>query len=171
MTATVRLALIAALGVLVAACDRENAAPPSAADEAAAPVAADEPRPAEGFTTDAPEPGVVAAAPTAAAPVVIAPNVPNHDDRRIRKAIAEIPASVLGGPVDIADEDVSREHAFKALYRHVSGMGLPVDSFYRKYEDEVGGYRYYMFFGVPKEGEGLYVHVRVFPDGRAEIID
>lgn len=173
-----RLAPTLALMLVVpwlAACGRDEASPdPESAAPAEEAVEPSGPVPADRFTTELPAPEAPAGSegPVGAAPArVVAPNVPNHEDRRIRMAIEELPPAETGGPVNIADEAVSADRAFEVLYRYLGRKGLATESFYMKYSDEVGGYRYYMFFGVPVEGEGMYVHMRLFPDGRVEIID
>jgi hypothetical protein len=176
MSSPSRLAAIVALTVLAAAgCGREEPAPPASTAEAEAPAAAEEPRPAEGFTTEAPAPATDAAPPVATpavTPVLVqSPNIPGHEDRRLRKAIAEVPAALLGGPATDITHDEAFDRAFKALYHYLGQKRVPTQSFYLKYQDQQGGYWTYMFFGDPTPGEGMYVHVRVFPDGRAEIVD
>lgn len=165
-----------ALALVLSACGKSEApaeAPP--AEAAPAPVV-EEPKPAEGFTTGAPEPEVAAEAPAPAATapmpaVVQSPNIAGHEDRRLRKAIAEVPAALIGGAASDITADQAYDRAFKALYHHLAQKKVPTQSFYLKYNDKQGGYWTYMFFGDPTPGQGMYVHVRVFPDGRAEIVD
>jgi hypothetical protein len=178
MSPSQRTLAVLALGLILAACGKSE--PPSEAPVAeSAPVpAAEEPRPAEGFTTEAPagQGEAVAGDTTPVAPppmpaVVQSPNIPGHEDRRLRKAVAEVPAALLGGQVTDITQEEAYDRAFKALYHYLGQRRIPTQSFYLKYNDQQGGFWTYMFFGDPTPGEGMYVHVRVFPDGRAEIVD
>ncbi len=179
MSPMIRITAAMAAGVLLAACGKsESPADAPAADTPPAPVLA-EPKPAEGFTTEAPDahatgadreaPGEVAPPPMPA--VVQSPNIPGHEDRRLRKAVAEVPAALLGGQLTDISQEQAYDRAFKALYHYLGQKRIATQSFYLKYHDRQGGYWTYMFFGDPVPGEGMYVHVRVFPDGRAEIVD
>jgi uncharacterized protein (DUF2461 family) len=108
----------------------------------------------------------------AAAPAVVqSPNIPGHEDRRLRKAIADVPAAMIGGAATDISPDQSYDRAFRALNYHLGQKRVPTQSFYLKYQEAQGGFTTYMFFGDPTPGEGMYVYVRVFPDGRAEIVD
>lgn len=168
---------VLALTVVLAACGKDEA-PAEAPAAAVAPAPeVDQPKPAEGFTTAAPESAPVNSIPPAATTVVpeisrmSAPNLANHEDRRLRKALEEIPATLIGGIVPDVSEEEAPQRAFRALYTYLDRKNIPKESFYLKYFDKDAGYWTFMFFGVPTPGEGLYVYVRLFPDGRAEIVD
>jgi hypothetical protein len=167
---------VLALTVVLAACGKDEA-PTEAPAAAVAPAPeVEQPKPAEGFTTAAPvDPNAspeVAPAPVAAAPAVVqSPNIPGHEDRRLRKAIADVPAAMIGGAATDISPDQSYDRAFRALNYHLGQKRVPTQSFYLKYQEAQGGFTTYMFFGDPTPGEGMYVYVRVFPDGRAEIVD
>jgi hypothetical protein len=165
-----------ALALVLAACGKSEAPAEAPSAEAAPAPMVEEPKPAEGFTTGAPEPELAAEAPapavTAPMPAVVqSPNIAGHEDRRLRKAIAEVPAALIGGATSDITAEQAYDRAFKALYHHLAQKKIPTQSFYLKYNDSQGGYWTYMFFGDPTPGAGMYVHVRVFPDGRAEIVD
>lgn len=167
---------VLAITVLLAACGKDEA-PTEAPAAAVAPApGVEQPKPAEGFTTEAPvdqtAPAEAAPAPVAAAPAVVqSPNIPGHEDRRLRKAVAEVPAAMIGGAATDISPDQSYDRAFRALNYHLGQKRVPTQSFYLKYHESQGGYTTYMFFGDPPPGDGMYVYVRVFPDGRAEIVD
>lgn len=172
MSPSTRITAALALGLALTACGKTEAPADAAATDSAPAPALDEPKPADTFTTEMEASRrAVASEPSPPRSVVLAPNIPDHEDRRLRRAIAELNAAETGGPIDLSSEEASAERAFTVLYSYLEKQRLPTDTFYMKYSDEVNGYRYYMFFGIPREGEGLYVHVRLFPDGRAEIVD
>lgn len=181
MSPRTRILAVFALGLALAACGKSEA--PAEAPVAETPPAptVEEPKPAEGFTTEAPEgaagtagapaaPGAAAVPPPMPA-VVQSPNIPGHEDRRLRKAVAEVPAAMLGGQLTEISSEEAYDRAFKALYGYLGQRRIPTQSFYLKYRDNQAGYWIFMFFGDPPPGDGMYVHVRVFPDGRAEIVD
>lgn len=178
MSPRTRIPAVIAFGLALAACGKSEA--PAEAPVAETPPAptVEEPKPAEGFTTEAPEgnAGAPAAPDAAAVPppmpaVVQSPNIPGHEDRRLRKAVAEVPAAMLGGQLSDITQEQAYDRAFRALYHYLGQKRIATQSFYLKYYDQQGGFWTYMFFGDPVPGEGMYVHVRVFPDGRAEIVD
>lgn len=181
MSPRTRILAVLALGLALAACGKSEA--PAEAPVAETPPAptVEEPKPAEGFTTEAPGaqvgPGADDALPdSAVAPppipaVVQSPNIPGHEDRRLRKAVAEVPAAMLGGQLTEISGEEAYDRAFKALYGYLGQRRIPTQSFYLKYRDDQAGFWIFMFFGDPPPGDGMYVHVRVFPDGRAEIVD
>jgi hypothetical protein len=179
MSPSPRITAVLAFGFLLAACGKSEAPVEAPVVEAAPVSGVEEPRPAESFTTEAPEGADVdaatataLAAPAAPLPTVVqSPNIPGHEDRRLRKAVAEVPAALLGGQATDISADEAYDRAFKALYHYLGQRRIATQSFYLKYNDKQGGFWTYMFFGDPTPGEGLYVHVRVFPDGRAEIVD
>lgn len=165
----VALLAVGALG----ACQRDTAPAPGEPETGGnAVTAAPEPSPAEGFTTDAPAAAATNVAPAAPRPgVVLSPNIPGSEDRRLRKAIAEVSAAALGGPLQDATREEAYDRAFKALYSFLAQQRIPTESFYLKDKPDNSAYRTFMFFGEKAPGEGLYVYVRIFPDGRAEITD
>lgn len=178
MSPRTRIPAVIAFGLALAACGKSEAPAEAPVAETQPAPTLEEPKPAEGFTTEAPEGAIVArAAPDAAAApppmpaVVQSPNIPGHEDRRLRKAIAEVPAAMLGGQLTEITAEEAYDRAFKALYMYLGQRRIPTQSFYLKYQDDQAGYWIFMFFGDPTPGEGMYVHVRVFPDGRAEIVD
>jgi hypothetical protein len=167
-----------ALALVLAACGKSEAPAEAPSAEAAPAPMVEEPKPAEGFTTEVAEVPpiveVVKPSPSAAPATIsnmIAPNVPNHEDRRFRKAIDEVPAALLGGQVQDVGEEDANQRAFRALYAYLARKRIPSETFYLKYYDKDAGYWTFMFFGIPWPNEGLYVYVRIFPDGRAEIVD
>lgn len=167
-------AAVLAAAFTLASCGKDEKVENAAPLEAAASVESESPRPAEGFTTEAPVATMATPpAPITAegAPVVIAANIPGSEDRSLRKAIAEIPAAMLGGPANLAADAEPLDRAFQALNSYLAKRQIPSQTFYAKHQNYAHGYWTYMFFGDPKPGEGMYVHVRIFPDGRAEIVD
>ena len=133
---------LAIAALAIAACGSE--APPPAAvdeevDELAAPVA----------TLQAPAP---APAPTPI-PLPLAPIV--------------IPADAIGGtPVTNLDDAYARGSA--GLQKYCVDEGMPCDSFYAKDTTEQGDHWLLMYFGTPRN-QAMYINVRVYPDGRAEV--
>ena len=168
---------VLAFSLVLAACGKEESPAEAPVADATPEPAVEQPKPAEGFTTEAPASSPIISAPSTAAPVVrevtqmSAPNLANHEDRRLRKAVEEIPATLIGGIVADVSEEEAPQRAFRALYNYLDRKNIPKESFYLKYFDKDAGYWTFMFFGVPTAGEGLYVYVRLFPDGRAEIVD
>jgi hypothetical protein len=150
------LALVTA--ATLAACGGEK--PPAPAAEA--PVAAAEPAAPVAEPVPAPVASPVPATPD--------PAVPQQQESFATKtATVAMPADAIGGsPVtNSADAWVRGNEAMK---KYCADTAIPCDSFYVKESpQETSGYYTMQFYGSPN-GEGMYVGVRVYPDGRAEIV-
>ena len=137
--------LFASAALALAACSSKAPPAPPAEDTAAdtAPVAA------EPAATPAPAPAPQSSLPPPpAAPVVI-------------------PAEAIGGtPVANIQDAFTRGNA--GMQKYCQDQGIPCGSFYVKDTVQEGGGWVLQFFGNPYN-EGMYVNVRVFPDGRAEV--
>lgn len=78
-----------------------------------------------------------------------------------------IPAEAIGGsPVANIQDAFTRGNA--GMQKYCQDQGIPCGSFYVKDTVQEGGGWVLQFFGNPYN-EGMYVNVRVFPDGRAEV--
>ena len=154
----VRIPLLALIcAATLAACGGET--PPAPA------TAKSEPAPAPV------EPAPAPAAPPAVASPEPAPAQPGgpQESFATKAATAAIPADAIGGsPVTNMQEAWVRGN--EALKKYCADNGIDSSSFFTKESPvEGGGYWTMQFFGDPK-GQGMYVGVRVFPDGRAEIV-
>lgn len=78
-----------------------------------------------------------------------------------------IPAEAIGGtPVANIQDAFTRGNA--GMQKYCQDQGIPCESFYVKDTVQEGEGWVLQFFGNP-HNEGMYVNVRVFPDGRAEV--
>ena len=78
-----------------------------------------------------------------------------------------IPAEAIGGtPVANIQDAFTRGNA--GMQKYCQDQGIPCESFYVKDTVQEGRGWVLQFFGNPYN-EGMYVNVRVFPDGRAEV--
>jgi hypothetical protein len=150
------LALIAASTLV--ACGGET--PPAPATEKPAPIA-EAPAAAE-------QP---AAAPAPVATPTPAPAAPAGEQESFatKAATAAIPADAIGGsPVTNMPDAWVRGN--EALKKYCADNGMDCANFFTKEEPvQTGGYWTMQFFGEAK-GQAMYVGVRVYPDGRAEVI-
>ena len=137
----------------------EMQAPPSAAPPAAAPVPLQPP--------PLVDPGFVPS-PTPAPPQEYGGITP-QESYVSKAATAAIPAEAIGGsPVTNENDAWFRGHA--ALQKYCEDQRLPFDAFRIKEKPvKTGAYWTMQYFGAPN-GQGTFVGIRVFPDGRAEII-
>lgn len=147
------LSLLAATGL--AACGGET--PPVPVAPAPAPAA-----------EAAPAPAPAPATPVVATPAPAAPTG-EQESFATKAATAAIPADAIGGsPVTNMQDAWTRGN--EALKKYCADNGIPFDSFFTKESPvETNGYWTMQFFGDPN-GQGMYVGVRVYPDGRAEIV-
>lgn len=133
-----------------------------------------------------PEPRVDPTA-VAQAPSFDQPNrraeAPVDADQRRKEAIAaaeapqetssfRVPADAIGGERLDTDTYALAMRGQAALYKHFDDLGVAKDSFYFKFPvTERGGYWSMGFYGTPPtRPDGVYVEVRVHPDGSAEVI-
>lgn len=141
---------------LLAACGGET--PPAPTSAKSEPPAA----PAEPAPAPAPAPAPVAS-PTPAAPSG------EQESFATKQASAAIPADAIGGsPVTNMQEAWVRGN--DALKKYSEDNGWDFSTFFTKEEPvQTGGYWTMQFFGEGA-GQAMYIGVRVFPDGRAEIV-
>lgn len=144
------LSLLAASGL--AACGGET--PPAPAAPQPQPVAA-------------PAPPPPATAPTAPPPPPASTGA--QESFATKQATAAIPADAIGGsPVTNMPDAWTRGN--EALKKYCADNGIDCASFFTKESPvETNGYWTMQFFGDPN-GQAMYVGVRVYPDGRAEIV-
>jgi hypothetical protein len=143
MTPRLPAQILLAVAMLALAACSSKAPPPATEDEAlddTTAVVAEEPAPAPAPTPALPPPP--------AAPVVIPPD------------------AIGGTPVTNIQEAFVRGNA--GMQKYCVDQGIPCDSFYVKDTIMEGEAWILQFFGNP-HNEGMYVNVRVFQDGRAEI--
>jgi hypothetical protein len=152
-------ALLAASTLSACGGDPAPVVPPAAEKPVAEQPSAPAPAPPAGMVpTPAPSP-----APTAPGPP------PAQESFATKAATAAIPADAIGGsPVaNVADAWV-RGH--EALKKYCGDNAMPCDSFYVKESpQETSGYYTMQFFGAPNN-DPMYIGVRIYPDGRAEIV-
>lgn len=123
-------------------------APPTAAAPAAAPVTS--------VPTPSPAPAVSGAS-------------REQESFATKAASAAIPADAIGG-TPIANIEEAWERGQQALEKYCSDNAMPCDSFYVKESpQETGGYFTMQFFGAPNNNP-MYIGVRIYQDGRAEVI-
>jgi hypothetical protein len=148
------LTLLAATGL--AACGGDT--PPAPVASKPEPVAEAAPSP-----EPAPAPAAPVATPAAAA------SSGEQESFATKAATAAIPADAIGGsPVTNMPDAWTRGN--EALKKYCADNSIPCDSFFTKESPvETNGYWTMQFFGDPN-GQAMYVGVRVFPDGRAEIV-
>lgn len=153
-------ALLAATTLSACGGDRAPAVPPPAEKPVAEQSAAPEPTPKA-------EPVVSTPAPS---PAPSESGLPAAQESFATKAAtAAIPADAIGGSpvVNLADAWV-RGH--EALKKYCGDTAMPCDSFYVKESpQETSGYYTMQFFGAPNN-DPMYIGVRIYPDGRAEVI-
>jgi hypothetical protein len=142
MTRRLPAQTLLAVAVLALAACTSKAPPPATADEEFEDTAAvvEEPAPAPAPTPALPPPPP--------APVVIPPD------------------AIGGTPVTNIQEAFVRGNA--GMQKYCVDQGIPCESFYVKDTIMEGDAWILQFFGNPRN-EGMYVNVRVFQDGRAEI--
>jgi len=153
-------ALLAASAL--SACGSNSAPPASPAAEpaAAATPAAPEPAPRAAPTIATPAPNPAAAAPGQSAP---------QESFATKAATAAIPADAIGGS-PVANQADAWVRGHEALKKYCSDNAMPCDSFYVKESpQETSGYYTMQFFGAPNN-DPMYIGVRIYPDGRAEVI-
>jgi hypothetical protein len=148
----------------LAACGGDPPPPAQTAStepaKAAAPATAAEAPPAAPAIVPSPQP----VAPADAA----AQNQP-QESFVTKAASAAIPADAIGGS-PVTNQADAWVRGNEALKKYCADTALPCDSFYVKESpQETAGYYTMQFFGAPN-GEGMYIGVRIFPDGRAEVI-
>lgn len=150
------LSLIAVAGL--AACGGET--PPAPAAPKPEPVAEAAPPPAA-----APAPAPV----PAAAPSPAATQTGEQESFSTKQAAAAIPADAIGGsPVTNMPDAWTRGN--EALKKYCADNGINCVNFFTKESPvETSGYWTMQFFG-DIDGQPAYVGVRVFPDGRAEVV-
>lgn len=146
--------LALACAATLAACGGET--PPAPATAKNEPAAAPAPAPA------APDPAPVAS------PTPAPPSAP-QESFATKAATAAIPADAIGGsPVGNMQEAWVRGN--EALKKYCADNGMECSSFFTKESPvETGGFWTMQFFGEAN-GEPMYVGVRVYTDGRAEVI-
>jgi hypothetical protein len=153
-----RLITLLAAALLASGCGSEEAPKPEAApvEKAAAPAPAPQP----------------AAAPVATAPVQPPPPPPSPQYTHpalTTQATAVIPPDAIGGtPTDMASFDPTQRGKL-AIEKYCQDMKFSCESFYAKDMQEIQGAWVLQYFGTPG-GNGMYVDVRVYNDGRAEIV-
>lgn len=134
------------------------------------------PRPAPVAEVPAPAPAEPAPAPAPAepapAPVVATPAPPTNGAQEsfaTKDATAAIPADAIGGS-PVTNQADAWVRGNEAARKYCEDNGIPFDSFYVKESPiETSGYYTMQFYGAPNN-QGMYIGVRVFPDGRAEIV-
>lgn len=149
------LSLIAVAGL--AACGGETPPVPAATKPEPAAEAAPAPAPAPPVAAPAPPP--------APAPI----QTGEQESFATKQAAAAIPADAIGGsPVTNMPDAWTRGN--EALKKYCADAGINCANFFTKESPvETGGYWTMQFFGEI-DGQAAYVGVRVFPDGRAEVV-
>ena len=170
-----RIPVLASLAVFaLSACDKP--APPAQPAEELEPLAADVPAVSAPALTPQPtlvppppvnDPGYVAT--PAPAPPPEFGGVTPQESFATKAATAAIPAEAIGGSPVTNDTDAwFRGDA--ALRKFCEDQKLPFSNFGTKEKPvKTGGYWTMQYFGAVN-GQGMYVGIRVYPDGRAEII-
>jgi hypothetical protein len=125
--------------------------------------------PATAKSEPAAEPTPAPAAPAPVATPAPAPPSGPQESFSTKAATAAIPAEAIGGsPVTNMQEAWVRGN--EALKKYCADNGMECGSFFTKESPvETGGYWTMQFFGEAN-GEAMYVGVRVYTDGRAEVI-
>lgn len=114
-----------------------------------------------------PEEPAAETAPVAAAPAAEPAPAPKSSLPPPPAAPVVIPAEAIGGtPVANIQDAFTRGNA--GMQKYCQDQGIPCESFYVKDTVQEGEGWVLQFFGNP-HNEGMYVNVRVFPDGRAEV--
>lgn len=155
----VRLTLLSlCCAAALAACGGET--PPAPAKAEPEPMAAPAPV--------APAP-VAAPAPAPVETPAPAPASGAQESFATKQAAAAIPADAIGGsPVTNMPEAWMRGN--EALKKYCVDNDMDCSNFYTKESPvETGGYWTMQFFGEDG-GQPMYVGVRVYPDGRAEVV-
>jgi len=78
-----------------------------------------------------------------------------------------IPPDAIGG-TPVANIQDAFERGNAGMQKYCVDQGIPCESFYVKDTIQEGEGWVLQFFGNP-HNQGMYVNVRVFPDGRAEV--
>jgi hypothetical protein len=153
------LPLLATLLAVGCGGEPEPAPAPKPAVEAPAPAPA----------APAPAPAVAEPPPVVATPAPAPPTNGAQESFATKTATAAIPADAIGGS-PVTNQADAWVRGNDAVRKYCEDNGIPFDSFYVKESPiETSGYYTMQFYGAPNN-QGMYIGVRVYPDGRAEIV-